>query len=197
MTPINRLKDKLTSIADAIRDRTGETYKLSLDQMTEEIEYMPSGDDGEAYILVDEAGNEIPAVLTEDEVDLTATPNDIRIGTIAVTDDGVITGEKEIPSYHTYDGYRIVQNGRLMSITHNKAYDYTKFQGIVCAYNTNLANSVAATKVAINDNVYNVGSTVSLSTLTKDDAIYRVNFGINNDSGGICIIRYIMYKEVY
>lgn len=196
MTPIEKLKAKLTSVADAIRERTGETEKLSLDQMTEEIEYMPAGDDGEAYILVDEEGNEIPAVLTDDEVDLTATPNDIRLGSIAVTDDGVITGEKEIPSYHTYDGYRMVTEGRMMVIPHIN-YDYTKFQGIVCAFNTSSTNSVAATMVAINDNVYGVGSTESLSAITKDDVNSRVNFGLSNDSGSICIIRYIMYKEVY
>ena len=58
MTPTDRLKARLTSIADAIRERTGETDKLTIEQMKAEIEYMPAGDDGETYILVDENGNE-------------------------------------------------------------------------------------------------------------------------------------------
>lgn len=196
MTPIEKLKSQLRSIADSIRERTGETDKLTIEQMKAEIEYMPSGDDGETYILIDEHGNEVPAVLTDEEVDLTATANDIREGAIAVTDDGVITGEKEIPSYHTYDGFRGVPEGSLLAIPHAN-YDYTKFQAIVCAYNTTSANSVAAIIVAINDNVYEVGSTEALSSLSKDDTIRRVNFGINNESDKPCIIRYIMYKEIY
>lgn len=51
----------------------------------------PDAEDN-AFILVDEAGNELSAVMTEEEVDLTAEANDIRAGKIAVTDDGVIVG---------------------------------------------------------------------------------------------------------
>ena len=196
MTPIEQLKAKLTSIADSIRERTGDTDKLTLDQMTEEIEYMPAGDDGETYILVDEEGNEIPAVLTEEEVDLTATANDIRDGVIAVTDDGVIEGTKEIPSYNTAEGYRIVPNGSSFFIPHGY-YDYTKLQVIICAFNTSLTDSVAAKKVVVYDGVYNVDSTELLSTVTKDSENGWVKLGIMNDSGGICILRYFMYKEIY
>lgn len=44
------------------------------------------------YILVDEQGNELPVVLTEEKVDLTAEASDIRIGKTAVIDDGVVIG---------------------------------------------------------------------------------------------------------
>lgn len=194
MTLIDQLKTKLTSIADAVRERTDTTDKMSLDEMTEEIEYMPTGEDGNAYILVDEDGNEIPAVLTDEEVDLTATANDIREGAVAVTDDGVITGKKEIPSYHTFEGYRVVTNGSDFTIPHEK-YDYTKFQAIICAFNTSLMDSVAAKKIAVYDKVYNVDSTESLSSITKDDG--WIDLGIINDSGRTCILRYFMYKEIY
>lgn len=199
MTPIKRLKDKLTSIADNIRDKSGETKKMTIDEMNQEIAWMESEfDETETYILVDVHGNEIAAVATDEVVEITATPNDIRIGTTAVTGDGIVEGEKEIPSYNTYDGSRLVLQNSPLEVPHTKAYDYTKFQAIVCAFNTDSANSVAAIKVAINDNVYGVNSTVSLSTIAKGtDTNRSVSFGINNDSGGICVIRYIMYKEVY
>lgn len=197
MTPIKRLKAKLVSIADNIRDKSGGTEKLTLDQMSQEIAWMESEyDETETYILVDADGNEIAAVATEEVVEITATPNDIRIGTTAVTGEGIVVGEKEIPSYHTYDGFRIVMKGRRLQVPHAN-YDYTKFQGIVCEFNTNMDNSVAATHVAINDNVYAVGSIVSLSTLIKDDETRLVDFGITNDTDKNCFIRYIMYKEVY
>lgn len=44
------------------------------------------------FILVDERGTELPAVLTEEKVDLTAEASDIRVGKTAVTDEGVVTG---------------------------------------------------------------------------------------------------------
>lgn len=196
MTPIKQLKDKLTSIADSIRGRTGETDKLTLDQMVEEIDYMPTGEDDNTYILVDEDGNEIPAVLTEEEVDLTATANDIRIGSVAVTDDGVIEGTKEIPSYHTYDGFRAVPKNQAFILPHNN-YDYTELQAIFCLFNTTMTNSTAAVKVAINNNVYDIASTIALSSVVKDHDRRYVDFGVTNDTGKNCVIRYIMYKEIY
>lgn len=191
------LIDKIKTIADAIRAKTGTTAPLTLDEMAESIEFLESdGALAQTYILVDEDGYEIPAVLTEEEVELTATPNDIRIGTTAVTDAGVITGEKEIPAYYTYEGYRIVPNGSAFIIPH-EAYDYTKIQAIFCSYNTTLTDSVAAKKVAIYDKVYNVDSIEPLSAVTKKSDGKVIDFGITNESGGIHIIRYIMYKEMY
>ena len=89
------LTEKLKAIADAVREVTGTTGLLTLDETAEMITYLNAGTetyDANTYILVDQDGNEIPAVLTEEEVELTATVNDIRIGTTAVTDDGVVTG---------------------------------------------------------------------------------------------------------
>lgn len=46
----------------------------------------------DTLILVDENGVEVVAVMTDEEVDLTATANDIRLGVVAVTDEGIVTG---------------------------------------------------------------------------------------------------------
>lgn len=196
MTPIEQLKAKLTSIADSIRERTGDTDKLTLDQMVEEIDYMPAGDDGETYILVDENGNEIPAVLTEEEVDLTATANDIRLGSVAVTDDGIITGEKEIPSYYVTEGYQVVTKGTDFVIS-IRDYEYTKLQAIICSFNTDMTNSVSAEKVVINSNVYPVQSTTPEAKVTINSERGRIELGITNTSGAMCILRYFSYKEMY
>lgn len=196
MTPIDQLKAKLTSIADSIRGRTGDTDKLSLDDMVEEIDYMPTGEDDNTYILVDEEGNEIPAVLTEEEVDLTATANDIREGVVAVTDDGVITGEKEIPSYICREGYRIVTNGSRFLLPTGD-YDYDKLQAIFCLFNTNFVNSVAAIKVVIGDSVYSVESTDAESDVIKDSVNEWIDFGVTNTSGKHCLLRYVTIKEEY
>lgn len=186
---------KLTSIADAIRTKTGSTDPLTLDEMAEQIADL-EGEEAQTYILVDEDGNEMAAVLVDEEVTLTATANDIRAGTTAVTGAGVITGEKEIPSYHTYDGMRLVTNNSRFTISHVD-YDYTKLQSIICTWNTNQSNSVAAINVAIEDAVYKVNSNVVVSSITKDDANARIDLGFTNETGGMCILRYIMYKEIY
>lgn len=46
----------------------------------------------DTIILIDEDGNEVAAHLTDSEVELTATANDIRLGTTAITNDGVTHG---------------------------------------------------------------------------------------------------------
>lgn len=196
MIAIDQIKTKLTSIADAIRERTGSTERMTLSEMKDEIEYMPSGADDNAYILVDEDGNEIPAVLTEEEVDLTATANDIREGVTAVTDDGVVTGEKEIPAYHTYQGYRIIPAGGTVKHTGHDC-DYTKMQALVCVYNTSIANSTSTEKVSIDNYVYPVQSTESIAQVSIDIDSGTINFGINNETTKLQVLRYFYYKEIY
>jgi hypothetical protein len=57
---------------------------------------MSADEEDNAFILVDEAGNEFEAVMTEEIVDLTAEANDIRAGKTAVTDDGVVVGTLDV-----------------------------------------------------------------------------------------------------
>lgn len=51
---------------------------------------------GQAFVLRDEDGNELSAVVTEDEVELTATADDIRFGKSAITEDGLTIGTMEV-----------------------------------------------------------------------------------------------------
>lgn len=153
-----------------------------------------SGPEDKTFILIDEFGNEIPAVLTDEEVDLTATPNDIREGVIAVTDDGVVEGTKEIPSYISREGFRVITNGSKFTIP-TDGYDYTKLQAIFCVYNTSVLDSVSADRVVINDYVYPVHSIVSESIVTKDHENARIDLGITNTSDELYILRYFTFRE--
>lgn len=154
--------------------------------------------DPKTIILVDEAGNEATAVLTDEEVDLTATANDIRLGTVAVTDDGVTTGEKDIPAYYTVEGHKKIPAGSAMKIAlYTDSCEYTKFQAIVCAFNTSSSDSVAAEKVAINDNVYAVNSTVKLADIVVDSENQTIDLSLVNESENPVLIRFFTYKEVY
>lgn len=194
MTNTEKFKEVLKGIADNIRTARGTTDKIAFGDLVEQssgLEVPP-----EMYLLVDESGNEIVAALVDEEVTLTATANDVRKGTTVITEEGIITGEKEIPAYVTTQGWRVVTAGSDFMLAHTD-YDYTKLQALFCVFNTNLDDSVATDKVVINDVVYNVSSTEVLSTVTKDHDIGRVLFGITNDSDSRYLIRYFMYKEVY
>lgn len=154
-------------------------------------------DDGtNAYILVDEEGNEYPAVMVNEETVFDATANDIREGKTAGTEDGVTVGTKEIPLYITTEGIEVITAGSPMVITLNDGkHAYTKLQAVVCPYNTSLTNSVAVEKTCIEDHVYAVGSTEILSDVTIDDDEKAIKLGITNTSAKPVLIRYFTYKE--
>ena len=159
-----------------------------------------STSDDPTIILVDEAGTEVTAVLVDEETVLDATENDIRSGKVAATESGVTTGTKEIPAYHTTEGIQLVPSGSELKITtlsDGDRYDYTKFQAIVCPYNTSVADSVASEKVVIEDNVYATQNVDVLATISKDSDAKTVVFGITNTGTVPCLIRYMTYKEEY
>lgn len=153
------------------------------------------------YVLVGEDGTEYPAALVEEEVELTATSNDIRIGTTAVTDTGVTDGEKVIPSYHTVEGYKLITIGSAVTIPNIKpdidSYDYTKLQSMISLFDRSISKSVCTEKVSIDDNVYNVKSVDVISTITKNHESKYIDLGLTNETETMWILRFFMYKEIY
>lgn len=151
-------------------------------------------------IMQDESGNEMVGVVTESAIVFTADPKtDIREGTVAATDAGVVTGEAVIPNYETSTGVKIVKAGSAFTIsliTHD-TYDYTEIQCIICPFDTSMDQSIAAEKVVIGDDVYSANSTDSLATITKNTENKSVDLNIINTSDVPYIIRYFTYKELY
>jgi len=195
MENIKKFKAHLTELADNLREANETTEPMSLSKMvelSEGLEVPP-----ETYILVDENGNEYPAVMTAKEVILTAdAATDIRKGTVAVTDKGVVTGEKEIPAYHVTQGSRAIPDGRNCEINVQN-YEYTKLQAVMCLFNTDSSNSVAADRVVIDSKVYPVQSTIAEASVTTKSDPGSIDFGITNTSGKPYLIRYFSYKEIY
>ena len=107
----------LQNLANASRKVNGETKSYT---PTEMIEAVTNIMDSATYILVDESGNEIPAVYVDSEQVFTATANDIRIGTVAANNDGIVEGEKEIPAYHTTTGLALTPVGDELSYVAQK-----------------------------------------------------------------------------
>lgn len=147
---------------------------------------------GEAIVLVDDTGREVVAVLTEEPVTLTATPNDIRFGTTAVTELGLIKGTKVIPAYYTSEGMQVIMPGKNFEIkTLGEDAIFTKLQALFCS------SSVITDKVCINTKVYPTGSKEALSIVSVDADNLIINFGITNDTAVPYVIRYFMYREEY
>lgn len=150
------------------------------------------------YLLVTEDGEEFVQLNGQEEVDLTATANDIRLGTTAVTEKGVTTGEKDIPMYHTTSGTKLVKANQIftLSLPYEDMYDYTEFQGMTAPYNESFSKSVAVDRVVIENTVYPSESTEPISTVVKDNENKSINLGFTNGDKPY-VIRYFIYKEVY
>lgn len=165
------------------------------DLVQKAADYIPK-----SYIFVDDNGNEIAGALVAQETVFDATENDVRKGKTFASEVGLKTGMKVIPSYVTSEGYAIIPNGseiKTLPFTEQDKYDFTKFQALVCPYNSSIAQSVATEKVAINEGVYLVNSANLLATVKKDSSTKTINLGITNDSGSLCVLRYFTYKEIY
>lgn len=185
----------LDGLGDAIRSVTGSTKKYTPEEMIAEVKDILNAT---TFILVDKDGNEYPAVYVDSDTVITATPNDIRKGTTAITAEGVITGEKVIPAYYTTEGIRIVPVGSDLKIPFSSdRYDFTKLQAIICPFTSSYASSVAAEKVVIDENVYNVKSVDVVSIVQKDSINREVHLGVTNDSDTPYVLRYFTYKEEY
>jgi len=153
---------------------------------------------GKTFIIVDENGNEIAGVVTDTPVIFTATDNDVREGSVYASDDGISTGSKVIPSYHTNHGAKLVPAGSKFTIRLSKldCYDYTNLHAMICAWNTNLSDSVATDRIVVLNAVYPVQSTEAISSVTKDDSTKSIILGITNDTDSPFVIRYMTYKEI-
>ena len=148
-------------------------------------------------ILEDPSGLEITGVVTENEQVFNATPNDVRTGCVCVTGDGVITGTKDIPAYRTRRGYQIIEDGSNFTVNLPKydAYDYTQLQCMIAPFNTTVEDSVLVDKIVLNDSVFTIGSTESVSNIIKNAETQSIDFGITNNSGKSYIIFFFTYKE--
>ena len=152
---------------------------------------------GKSVVIKGTDGTELVGVVTDTEKVFTATPNDIRKGKIAATEDGIIEGQKDIPAYRTTMGTRMILPGSDFTIPLKsyEQYDYTKLQCIITPFDGSLANSVLVEKTIINDNVFAVGSKEILSTVTKNKDTQSIDLNIINNSDKRYIIRYFTYRE--
>lgn len=195
---LEQLISSKKNLADTLVDK-GEEASINdpFDDLVEKAaDYVPK-----TMVFVAEDGSElIGTVIDGEDIEVDATVNDVREGKRFVTAAGVETGEKFIPSYIVSEGYSLIPNGSVfqtMPLADLSRYDFTRLQAIICPYSGTIDSSVAADKVAINNDVYAVNSKVSIAIVVGDESTKRINFGFVNNSGSLYVLRYFTYKEIY
>lgn len=159
------------------------------------IDELENPDDITYLVTLDGENSAYTVLHGQEKVELNATPNDVRVGTTVVAENGVMDGKKVIPSYHTEQGVKIIPaNSELKIKFIDEQYDYTQLQAMTAPYNTCLADSVAVNRVVIDGSVYNTGSTTPVSSVTKDTENKTIDLGIVNGEF-VSVIRYFTYRE--
>lgn len=180
-------------MAQTIRSVTGDDSKYTPEEMIQKVTNIM---DSAMYILVDADGNEIPAVFVENETMFDATANDIRLGKVAASQNGVVTGKKEIPNYRAQEGVVFAETNAEMNIPlFSDICEYTALQVIVCEYNMSVVNSVSSQKVVIGSKVYDVGSATILANVTVDTTAQTIKLGLRNTGTKRMVLRYMIIKE--
>lgn len=156
------------------------------------IDTLENPDEVSYCVTVDGENKAFAQLYGQERVTLTATANDIRQNTSAITDTGYTEGTKDIPAYHTQEGRKVVLAGNDLSLTLTD-YDYTYLQIIVTKLAASIGESIEAYAVVINDAVYKTNSTTKLADITKDDNTQTINLGITAEEN--TVLRYFTMRE--
>lgn len=151
-----------------------------------------------SYVLTNADGTQraLAVKAAEEPITLTATENDIRKATTAITDKGYTEGQKDIPSYNTKIGVRVIQANTDVVLPESKKYDYTEIQATLAVFNASLSASVQVDRVTVDDALYMANSTTKLADLIKDHENEQVDFGVTNGDK-IAVMRYTIIREEY
>lgn len=177
-----------------------EKGKAPTDNMSEYASLIDELDNEEqvSYVLSnsDETQQVFAQLSSETPVTLTATENDIRLNTSAITQQGYTEGQKDIPAYRCERGIILIQKNSAINLvkSHHNLYDYTKVQATFALFNQTINNSVQVDRVTVDDSVYTANTTTKLSDLSVDHDNTAINFGITNGDT-IAVMRYLIMRE--
>ena len=149
---------------------------------------------GKTLMFVDEAGNEFVGVVTDSEMILTASDNDVREGAVYVSDNGLSVGTKNIPVYYARYGSKFVlaNNKATLSVPE---YDYDSIMITISTYNSSLSESVTSTYLSVYDSMYIAGNNIKVSDIIVDKENEEISLGITVSEKSV--LRYFVIKEEY
>lgn len=145
------------------------------------------------YTVTLDGENEVFAQLYgEEKVQLTATPNDIREGSVAITETGVITGEKFIPSYISAHGAKLTPANKPVTLSSYESI-YDQIMVTLAPFESSINESVAIRYVSIGDSIYDVTTGSKVSDIKKDIANEQIVLGITPTEKSV--LRYFVLRE--
>ena len=154
---------------------------------------------GRTMILQDENGNELSTgVIVEQKTVFDADVDDVKIGKTFASNEGVKIG-RDTKTYRVVKSSHLIFPSTRYSIplSDNEQYDYTEFQGVIAKFNTSFSDSVETNRVVLENKVYEVNSTISLSQITKNVDVKSIDLNITNDTEDIYVVHFFTYKEEY
>lgn len=146
--------------------------------------------------IVDGNGNTLVGTVTDSAVVFDATREDVKVGKMFASNDGVQEGI-DTKTYRTTQASRAISPGESFSIPleDNDMYNYTKFQAMIANFNITIDDSVSVNKIVFNDAVYDVNSTAKLSNVAKNTLTKSIDLNITNSTSDTYVIHYSTYKE--
>lgn len=159
------------------------------------LEGTKSGSDEQTtYVLTNADGTQSTLALLSGEQTVvpTATANDIRVGTTAITNDGYTEGTKEIPSYYSRYGTVFVQ-ANTEAILNVPEYDYKNLMVSIAPYNLSINESTAINYVSVESAMYEAKSTTKIADITIDTVNEQVNLGVTVNE--LSVLRYFIVRE--
>ena len=189
---LNHLKNSKNAIKAALEAKGKEptealsTYAQSITELDneEQVSYVLANADGTQKVYAQ--------LSSKDPITLTATENDIRLGSTAITNEGYIEGAKDIPAYYSSYGEKVLQAGEEATITIHE-YDYKSLMVTIAPYNTNIDGSTAIKYVSVDNAIYEAKDTTKLGDITTDTENERINLGISVTEKSV--LRYFVVRE--
>lgn len=149
------------------------------------------------YCVTIDGENKVYAQLYgQEKVTLTATANDIRENTSAITNKGYTEGSKKIPSYQSKKGVFYIPANTEIKLFDENNYNFTKFQATLAVFNNSIDDSVQVDRVTVDEALYKANSTEKLADLSKDDTNAQIDFGITNGNTPAVMRYFIMREEI-
>lgn len=147
-----------------------------------------------SYVLTNANGTKkvFAQLSSKDPITLTATENDIRQNTSAITNTGYTEGTKEIPSYYSSYGYKFVLAGKEATLVIHEA-DYKNLMVTIAPYNSSAENSVAIKYASVDNSMYETNSTSKISNITKDTENEEIKLGVTVSEKSV--LRYFVVRE--
>lgn len=146
--------------------------------------------------IVDGNGNTLVGTVTDSAVVFDATREDVKVGKIFASNDGVQEGI-DTNTYRTTVGSKIIEPGENISIPLSQydKYNYTKFQGVIVIYNSDYSTNVNVVGITIDDYVFSSSTSNKLSTITKNSVTKSIDFNVKNDTQNAYEVFYSTYYE--